>query len=342
MFKKYIKELKDFIKEEYKFIICLFSLYIVCIHPVNYYIIIGGGISDIDSRVQVENEYKSKGTFNISYVTQIEGRVATYLLSYIIPDWKRLKISDYKYTEAENVKDINFRSDLDLKTANSTAVKWAYTLAERNYEITDTKIYVILSYPEYKSPLKVGDEILSINNHSFQTLTEYQEYIQTLNINNEVTVEVKRSNETKKINCKLHKYEGRLILGVALQVVNEYKTNPTVEFKFKKYESGPSGGLITTLSIYDKLTKEDLTANLKIAGTGTIEEDGTIGEIGEVKYKLLGAISDDADIFLVPSGKNYKDCISLKQERNLDIEIIGVSTIQEAIEKIKKVNSKIK
>lgn len=339
MFKKYIKELKDFIKEEYKFIICLFSLYILCVCPVNYYIIIGGGISDIDSRVQVENEYKSNGSFNISYVTQIEARVATYLLSYIIPDWKRVKINDYKYTEEEDIKDINFRSNLDLEAANSTAIKWAYTLAERDYEITDTKIYVILSYPEYKSPLKVGDEILSINNHNFKTLTEYQKYIQTLNINNEVSVEVKRSNETKNINCKLHKHEDKLILGVALQVVNRYKTDPAVEFNFKKHESGPSGGLITTLSIYDKLTEEDLTSNLKIAGTGTIEEDGTIGQIGEVKYKLLGAISDKADIFLVPNGENYKDCIALKQERNLDIKIIGVSTIQEAIEQIKRVNS---
>ena len=340
MFKRYIKELKDFIKEEYKFIICLFSLYIICIYPVNYYIIIGGGISDIDSRVQVENEYKSKGSFNISYVTQIEGRIATYLLSYIITDWKRVKISDYKYIEEDEIEDINFRSELDLKNANSTAIKWAYTLAEKDYEITDTKIYVILSYPEYKSPLKVGDEILSINNHSFKTLTEYQEYIQTLDINNKVSIELKRNNETKIINCKLHRYEDRLILGVALQVVNEYKVNPAVEFHFKKNESGPSGGLITTLSIYDKLTKEDLTANLKIAGTGTIEEDGTIGEIGEVKYKLLGAISDEADIFLVPNGQNYKDCIALKKERNLDIKIIGVSTIEEAIEQIKRVNSK--
>lgn len=336
MLKKFIKELKEFIKEEYKFIICLFALYIVCICPVNYYIIIGGGISDINSRVKVEDEYDSSGSLNISYVTQIEGRVATYLLSYIMPDWKRISINDYKYTSGEEVEDIEFRNNLDLKVANSTAIRWAYTLANKTYEITDTKIYVILSYPEYNTPLEVGDEILSINNHVYESIEQYQKYIQTLNINNEVTIEVKRNKETKTLKCNLHEYEGRLILGVALQLLNEYKTDPEVTLAFKKNESGPSGGLITTLSIYDKLTEEDLTSSLKIAGTGTIEEDGTIGEIGEVKYKLLGAISEDADVFIVPTGENYDDCISLKKERNLDIKIIGVGTIEEAIKELKK------
>ena len=28
----------------------------------------------------------------------------------------------------------------------------------------------------------------------------------------------------------------------------------------------------------------------KIVGTGTIEEDGSVGEIGGVKYKLSGAV----------------------------------------------------
>ena len=123
-------------------------------------------------------------------------------------------------------------------------------------------------------------------------------------------------------------------MGVILQVVNKYETNPKVEMNFKRDESGPSAGLITTLAIYDKLTKSDLTKQLKIAGTGTIEIDGSIGEIGGVKYKLLGAEAGNADIFLVPSGNNYKECVKIKKEKKLKIKLIEVSTIDEAIEKL--------
>ena len=120
--KKYLKELKDLIQEEYKFYLCMIILFIILIFPVNNYIVIGGGISDISSRIQVEQAYQSKGSFNISYVTELDGTVATYLLSYLIPKWGRESVNDYKFTDNETPNDIQFRNELDLKTANSTAI----------------------------------------------------------------------------------------------------------------------------------------------------------------------------------------------------------------------------
>ena len=56
----------------YNLIISCKQLY--CIFPVNNYIVVGGGISDISSRIQVEQAYQSKGSFNISYVTELDGK----------------------------------------------------------------------------------------------------------------------------------------------------------------------------------------------------------------------------------------------------------------------------
>ena len=336
MFKKQINNVKDFIIEEIKFIILLIVIYIICTFPVNYYIVVGGGISDIDSRLSVEEQSESKGSFNISYVTEIEGRLGPYLLSFIIPDWKRISANDYKYDDHESFEDIQFRSDLDLKIANATATMWAYKLANKKFEITDTKIYVTAVLDDFDVGLKVQDEIISIDNIEFKNTVEYQSYIKKLKENDTVLVKVIRNGETKDIKTKVHSYKGSLLLGVGLGVVNDYKTDPKISINFKKGESGPSGGLITTLSIYDKLIEEDVTKSLKIAGTGTIKEDGTIGEIGEVKYKLLGAISDKADVFLVPKGDNYDTCIKLVKDRKLDIKVIGVGTIYEAVDALKE------
>jgi len=331
-----MKKLKDtfwlFIKEEYKFIIFLAFIYCILQINVNYYIITGGGTSDVSSRISVDEKYESKGSFNISFVKELQkNNIFTYLLSYVIPSWEREDANLYKYTTTESMEDIEFRSELDLQTANGNATYWAYTLANKEVKEISTKIYVITIFPEYNSPLKIGDQILSIDGYNYETIEEYKAYLQTKKEAEEVTIKVLRNKKEVEINQTLTLNEDRLILGVGLQMVKEYETNPVVKIKFKSSESGPSGGLITTLEIYNQLTKKDLTHGLKIAGTGTIEADGSIGQIGGIEHKILGAEKDKVDLFLSPAGENYQDALKYKKEKNLKIEIIEVNTIQEAI-----------
>ncbi len=334
MLKKILKYIKDLIKEEYKFILFLILLFIIFEYPVNYYIITGGGTSNIASRIKVEDSYSEKGSFNISFVEEIKGSVITYLISYLVPSWERESADLYKYSTKESLEDIEFRGNLDLIRANSNATYWAYKLAYKDVEKTNSKIYVITVFDGYETPLKVQDEILSIDGKSYDTIDEYKEYLQTRKENETVEVKVLRKNKEKTLKSKMHKYKDTLILGVGLQTVNEYKVDPKVSINFKKEESGPSGGLITTLEIYNRLTKKDITKGRKIAGTGTIEEDGLIGEIGGIEHKLLGADKAKVDIFLVPSGNNYKDAVKYKKEKKLKIKLIEVKTIEEAINKL--------
>ncbi|MDD5887928.1 MAG: PDZ domain-containing protein [bacterium] len=332
--KSLVKDIKDFIVEEYKFLIGALLILMLFFYPVNYYIIIGGGISDVGKRIDVVDAYDSEGSFNMSYVSELVGTLGPYLLSYIIPSWERESVDLYKYNNDESIEDIEFRSTLDLESANGNAIYWAYKLANKSCEITKMSIYVISVMQEYKSSFEVGDLLLSINGKSFMSLDEYQNYIQTFSPGDVVKIKVLRDDNEVEFDSKLYDYKGKSIMGVYLQVVYDYVTDPEVKLQFESDESGPSAGLITTLDIYNKLTKKDLTNSLKIAGTGTIESDGSIGQIGGVKYKLLGAVHGDADIFLVPSGDNYEECLEIAKKKNLKIKIIEVATIEEAIDKL--------
>ena len=91
------------------------------------------------------------------------------------------------------------------------------------------------------------------------------------------------------------------------------------------------------LSIYDYLTEKDITNNLNIVGTGTIDEEGNVGEIGGVKYKIKAAAKNKADVFFVPKG-NYEEAINVKNANNLDIKIISISNITEAINYLMRTN----
>ena len=334
--KKTINSIINILVEEHRFIIFLIVLYITLSFPLNIYILTGGDISDISNRIEIEDSYKIKGSYNISYVTEMKANTMSYILSYIIPNWKRIEIKSYQYDDSETMEDINTRSYLDLDNANSNAIYYAYKLSGKNIDIMDTHIYVTATYSEFKNNLKVGDEILSIDDKEFDDISKYSEYISNLNENDDVTIKILRNKKEKVVTCKLKKVNDRIMLGVSLDIVRDYKTTPKIDLNFEANESGPSAGLITTLYIYDKLTKKDYTKGLKIAGSGTIESDGSIGQIGEVSYKLLGAASRKADIFIVAKGENYKECLKTKKENNLKIKIIGVSNIEEAVKELKK------
>lgn len=63
---------------------------------------------------------------------------------------------------------------------------------------------------------------------------------------------------------------------------------------------GPSAGLMLTLAIIDRMTPGDLTGGHRIAGTGTIDADGTVGPIGGIRQKLIAARDAGAEAFLAP------------------------------------------
>jgi Lon-like protease len=72
---------------------------------------------------------------------------------------------------------------------------------------------------------------------------------------------------------------------------------------------GPSAGLMFALGIIDKLGSDDLTGGKIIAGTGTIDDAGTVGPIGGIPQKLVGAKDAGAVAFLVPAD-NCKEAVN--------------------------------
>lgn len=333
--KEYLKALKnEIIRDKYLILIDLFIISLFLI-PVNFYIEIGGGMKNIGNRVQIENGYKEKGSLNIVYVKELDGTIATYLLSFIIPDWKRTKITNYQYNNKETIKDLTTRAKLDLKETTNNAIKYAYEEANKEYSIKSEKLIVYATYNDYKTNLKVGDELLKIDNINVNNLDDIKNYLNTKNENDTIKIEYKRNNKIRTLNNKIYKNKknNSNILGISIVKDINYNTNPKVKIKFKQNEEGPSGGLLTALKIYNLLTEEDITQGKTIAATGTLESDGSIGEIGGIKYKVIGA--KKADIFLVPE-ENYQEAITVANKKKLKVKIISVSTFKDAINKLNK------
>jgi PDZ domain-containing protein len=90
---------------------------------------------------------------------------------------------------------------------------------------------------------------------------------------------------------------------------------------------GPSAGFAFTLQLLQELGK-DVDRGYRVAATGTIAFDGTIGAIGGVKQKTLGARKAHADVFLVPvAGGNAAEA----KRYAGGMRVIPVETFQQAL-----------
>lgn len=93
---------------------------------------------------------------------------------------------------------------------------------------------------------------------------------------------------------------------------------------------GPSAGMMYTLGLIDKLTAQDETGGKIIAGTGTIDAKGAVGEIGGIRLKMLGAKRDGAAWFLAPQG----NCDEVVGHVPSGMRDVAVSTIDEAYDAV--------
>lgn len=334
MFTKLYEKTKKFIKLNYKEIIFLIIFTIFMTFPMPYYIFVSGGTMNVGEKLEIENSYDEKGSFNFAYVSQLRGTLPFYLLSYVIPSWDRAPFEDYQISSDETMEDVNNRDIMYLQDANQSAIIVAYNKANKKVEISSHHYLIYYVDPKASNDIKIGDELLGVDNINTVDLELFKEYVNNKNVGDVITLRLKRNNKELSVKTTIFEEEGIKYAGLAFFDIIEYSTDPEIKINFDSDESGPSGGLTLALAIYNKLTEEDITKGLKIVGTGTIDVEGNVGTIGGVKYKLMGAVKSKADIFLVPNGENYEECIKLKKEKKYDIEIIGVSTFDEALEKL--------
>ena len=119
----------------------------------------------------------------------------------------------------------------------------------------------------------------------------------------QVQLEVKRDDEilTKQLTLQeIPKTNGRVGLGISYSESKLIQTNPEVDVDTEDI-GGPSAGLMFTLEILNQLVDEDITKGYKIAGTGEMLEDGTVGRIGGVEKKVVAAHKEGMAVFFAPN-----------------------------------------
>ena len=327
MFNKIYDKIKEFIKFNLKGLIVLAVIMFLCFYKLPYVIYTPGGSINLNDRIKITDEENISGSYYMNYVSVMKANIPTIIFSLFVPNWDI-------YNE-EDVTDLDYNTlfkieQIDLKNSIYYASLNAYRKAGKTIDISSEKSYITLVSEESKTNLKVLDEIISIDGNKFTRLSEFQEYISSLNFDDKVTFIVKENDKEVEKYAYVINLEGEKKVGISIVTEYEFESDPKLEMKTKASEAGSSGGLMLSLEIYDKLTSKDLSHGQKVMGTGTIDEDGNVGAIGGVKYKMLGAQKDGADIFFVPKG-NYDEAKKVYKKNNLTFDLVMVETFDEAI-----------
>ena len=145
-----------------------------------------------------------------------------------------------------------------------------------------------------------------------------------------LTVEPKGGGASKGLDVVLAAKPGRPrqpMLGVVLRTAK-----PAFNFPYKveidsEQIGGPSAGLAFTLEVLDVLTKGELTGGRRVAATGTMEIDGSVGVIGGVAQKTAAVKDAGVRLFLVP----MDEVAQARRHAGKGLRVEGVRNIQDAL-----------
>ena len=333
MKKKILDGIKLFLQESLCFFIGALIAFIILSIKVPYSIYTPGGLVNLEKRLSGD-VIKSKGSLNMTYVSILEGNIPTYLLSKILPSWDAIKNEDI-VMEGETIEIENKRGRIALYESISNAIYSAYTEAGITPITTSEKDYVYYVLEEAKTDLQVGDLILEVDGKKVTKSTDLPEFLASKKEGDKFTIKVKRGKKELDIKGETIKINGEVKIGFMAKNIKEYQNKPSIEYTYTSSEYGPSGGLMMSLAIYNALTEEDITKGYKISGTGTIKPDGTVGEIGGVKYKLSGAVKKKSKVFIVPE-ENYEEAMQLKKKNKYKIEIIKAKNFSDVVKALKE------
>ncbi|MGT2933069.1 SepM family pheromone-processing serine protease [Streptococcus catagoni] len=344
---KTIKKLKWWIISILLTIAILMALFF----PLPYYIEMPGGAYDIRSVLKVNNkEDKAKGSYNFVAVSLSRASLAQLLYAWMTPftEISSAEATTGGYSDADYLRINRFY----METSQNGAIYQALKLAGKEVSLDYLGVYVlnVNKNSSFRGVLNIADTVTSVNGKNFKSSADLVKYVSSLKLGDKVQVQFISDGKEKTKTGKIIKLtNGKNGIGIGLTDHTKVHTDQKIEFSTEGV-GGPSAGLMFTLDILDQINKEDLRKGRKIAGTGTIAQDGKVGEIGGAGLKVVAAAEAGAEIFFVPNNpvdkkvkksnpkalSNYQEAKEAAKKLKTKMKIVPVKTVQEAIAYLQK------
>jgi PDZ domain-containing protein len=219
----------------------------------------------------------------------------------------------------------------DMKRSQQIAAAVALRAAGKKVVLRGTGAriaFVQQGFPAF-GKLEPGDVVVAIDGRRVRTLHDVFARMTAKKVGDVAAFTVRRGKTTLVEHMKtIGAGSGaarRPVVGVSLEPAFDIRLPLPVRIDAGNV-GGPSAGLAFTLEVLEELGR-DVVHGHKVAATGEINPDGTIGAIGGIKQKTIGAREAHVDAFLVPAGDNAREARKYAH----GLRIIPVKTFPQAL-----------
>jgi Lon-like protease len=226
------------------------------------------------------------------------------------------------------------RQKLDLQDMHlSQQVAGAVALRAAGKQVVMRPVGVRVTYVGQGFPafgkLEPGDVVVAVDGTPTMTASELKARTGGHRVGSVVAFTVRRGTQTLVEKMKTIGFrEGKArksIVGIGTEQALDIRLPLRVSINAGKV-GGPSAGVAFALEVMEELGL-DVVHGHKIAATGEIRPDGSIGPIGGIKQKTIGAREAHVDAFLVPAGDNAQEARKYAH----GLRIIPVDTFPQAL-----------
>jgi len=303
--------------------------------PTGQYAYVPNTAKPLADRVDVEGEKPQDAKGGIYYV-DVSVRQANWLewlLPIARPDGATL-VPESELVPPGSSRSIERTASL-AAMARSEEVAAAVALREAGYEVNAVPRGTIVEAVATDVPaldvLRPGDIIVEAGGKTVRTPAALRAAVATVQPGESLAMRVRRNDKLLDLTVPTIENPsepGHPVIGIRIAQAAKIDLPLDVEIDLGDV-GGPSAGLPFALDILQSLGR-DVDRGYRVAATGEIELDGTVGAIGGVKQKVFGARAAGADVFLVPAGENASE--ARRYAGNL--RIIPVETFQQALQKL--------
>ncbi|MEV0245463.1 PDZ domain-containing protein [Nocardia sp. NPDC050712] len=183
--------------------------------------------------------------------------------------------------------------------------------------------------------LQPGDEIVSINGAPIAAPKDVVTAVSAQPPGSKLSIVLRRDNTEQTVEITLAARPDDPAKGY-LGVTPAEGARPPMQVTFNLADiGGPSAGLMFSLALIDKLSPGELDGGKFVAGTGTIEQDGKVGPIGGIQYKMMAARDAGAETFLVPAA----NCNEARARTPDGLRLVKVDTLDTAVKSLEDINA---
>ncbi|WP_407360814.1 PDZ domain-containing protein [Microbacterium sp. LBN7] len=281
--------------------------------------------------VEGAETFETGGTLDLTTVQVVGNRERTpswFELALAWMDWSRAVVPlDSVFPEGVTTEQRDERNAMLMVDSQHEAT--AAALNELGY---DTGAKVVVQEAVADAPadglLEGEDVITAIDGTPVTSATQLREAIQKAG-GDPVALTVLRAGEEKTVEVTPEEHTENdvttWLIGITLRTDYDFEVDVTLQLD---NVGGPSAGMMFALGIIDTLTEGELNGGHNIAGTGTIDAEGTVGPIGGIRQKLYGARDAGADFFLAPAS----NCDEVVGHVPDGLQVIRTATLEESLD----------